>query len=123
MIKYHDKITEENILPAMDLLKPLYDYKEHDFRRVVAASRVVVVTVDDGLVIGYGRAITDGLMQAAIYDVFVDSRYRKMGIGTNIVDLLCVMCGARVTILYAEPGSEPFYKKIGFKFINTAMYR
>ena len=107
---------------VIDLLKPLYEYKPHDFKQMCTASRVCVAT-SDSAVVGFGRAITDGVMQTAIYDVIVADKYKKMGIGRNIVDLLCMQCNARVTILYAEPGSEDFYINIGFSNLRNGMFR
>lgn len=121
MVNYSFEIAGRHA-EVIDLLKPLYEYKEHDFAQVCAASLVCVATVDDGLVVGFGRAITDGVMQAAIYDMIVDERYRKMRIGSTIVELLKMLCNARVTILYAEPGAEGFYSKIGFSPLKYGMF-
>ena len=45
-----------------------------------------------------------------------------MGIGKNIVKYLIEKSrGHKKIILYANPGGEGFYLKLGFKKMNTAM--
>ena len=45
-----------------------------------------------------------------------------MGLGTEIVArLVGLSLGHRKIILYAVPGKESFYKKLGFKRMTTAM--
>ena len=52
-------------------------------------SHTVVSAFVDGRLIGFGRAISDGEYQSAIYDVVVLPEFQKKGIGISIMnDLL-----------------------------------
>ena len=55
-------------------------------------SHTVVFAFDDDKLIGFGRTISDGVYQAAIYDVAVLPEYQGKNIGATIVNgiLKCV---------------------------------
>ena len=76
---------------------------------------------DDERLVGFGRAISDGVCQAALYDVAVRPEYQGKGVGTMIVDRLTEKCPGCSIILYATPGKEPFYEKLHFKRMKTGM--
>ena len=49
-------------------------------------------------------------------------KYQGVGLGKEIVSKLITLSnGHRKIILYAFPGKESFYKKLGFKRMSTAM--
>ena len=67
--------------------------------------------------IGMGRALSDGVSDAYIQDVTVLRDYRGRGIGGMIIEQLVRKLRAdRVAWigLIGEPGTEYFYKKLGF---------
>jgi GNAT superfamily N-acetyltransferase len=80
-----------------------------------------VFAFEDKKLIGMGRAICDGEYQAAIYDVVVLPEYQKKGIGKRIIEETCQKLPVANIILYAVPGKEHFYSKLGFKIMLTAM--
>lgn len=61
-----------------------YDAKIH--KKAFENSHTVVFVFDNGILIGFGRAISDGVYQAAIYDVAVLPEYQGKGIGKIIVN-------------------------------------
>lgn len=71
-----------------------------------------------GEIIGMGRIISDGVSDAYIQDVVVLQAYRGKKIGRMIIKTLTDYC-VRKKIgwigLVAEPGTYPFYRRIGFK--------
>lgn len=72
--------------------------------------------------IGVGRALADGVDCSYICDVALLPTHQGQGLGRQIVDALVVMSrGHKKIILYSVPGKEPFYKKLGFKRMTTAM--
>jgi GNAT superfamily N-acetyltransferase len=76
---------------------------------------------DDALV-GAGRALADGLDCAYIADVAVHPEHQGRGLGTAIIRDLMGRCkDHRKIILYANPGTEEFYARLGFLRMNTAM--
>jgi ribosomal protein S18 acetylase RimI-like enzyme len=77
---------------------------------------------DSGKMIGVGRALADGFDASYICDIAVHPEYQGRGIGKQIVlKLVEFSKNHRKIILYAAPGKEPFYLKLGFKRMKTAM--
>jgi GNAT superfamily N-acetyltransferase len=72
--------------------------------------------------VGAGRALADGLDCAYIADVAVHPDHQGRGLGREIIQrLVTASRGHKKIILYANPGAEPFYAKLGFLPMNTAM--
>lgn len=84
-------------------------------------SHTVVFVFDDSKLIGFGRAISDGVYQAAIYDVAVLPEYQGKGLGKEIVSRIIECIPQCSFILYASPGKEAFYEKLNFKKMKTGM--
>ncbi|MCX6220598.1 MAG: GNAT family N-acetyltransferase [Bacteroidia bacterium] len=84
-------------------------------------SYVVVFAFDEDEMIGFGRALSDGAYQAAIYDVAVLPDYQGKGIGKAIVGRILAKCPNCNFILYAAPGKEKFYEKLNFRKMKTGM--
>lgn len=84
-------------------------------------SYAVTFVFDSDKLIGFGRAISDGVYQAALYDIAILPEYQRQGIGTMIVkDILKRIPDCNV-ILYANIGKEGFYESMNFKRMKTAM--
>ncbi len=72
----------------------------------------------DHRLIGYARVLTDQTYIYYILDVMVDPEHRGQGIGTRLVERAVEEAqknGFIKIFLTAIPGSEPFYKRIGFR--------
>ena len=89
-----------------------------------AASHTTVFAWQGEAMIGFGRALSDGVCHAALYDVAVRPAFQGQGIGTRIV--AAILAGLPPTctvILFASPGKEPFYRTLGFRRMLTGMAR
>jgi ribosomal protein S18 acetylase RimI-like enzyme len=84
-------------------------------------SQTVVFAFDEDRLIGFGRAISDGAYQAAIYDIAVLPEYQGKKIGATIVNSIVKASPQCNFILYAAPGKETFYKKMNFRRMKTGM--
>ncbi|SFD01885.1 GNAT family N-acetyltransferase [Clostridium uliginosum] len=84
-------------------------------------SHTVVFVFDDDKLIGFGRAISDGAYQAAIYDIAVLPEYQGKKVGAIIVNSILKYIPQCNVILYAAPGKEIFYEKLNFKKMKTGM--
>ena len=74
------------------------------------------------VLVGAGRALADGLDCAYIADVAVHPEHQGRGLGKAIIRRLVELsAGHKKIILYANPGTEAFYAKLGFLRMNTAM--
>ncbi len=90
-------------------------------QRAFEASYVSVFIYSNKNIIGFGRAISDGEYQAAIYDCAVSSECQGHGIGSLIVREILMKLPECNIILYASPGKEGFYQKHDFRRMKTGM--
>ncbi|PHK48555.1 GNAT family N-acetyltransferase [Staphylococcus edaphicus] len=82
----------------------------------------VIIAKSEGKVIGFARAMSDGVFNAAIYDVMVDVAYQSRGIGYKIVHEMLAYLGELSCIhLIATTGNESFYEQLGFRKLKTGM--
>ena len=92
--------------------------------KVFNASTHVTFAMDNDRVIGFGRALSDGVFNAAIYDVVVHADYQGMGIGRMIMnDLLQHLQNISCVHLISTTGNEDFYRSAGLKKAKTSMAR
>ena len=97
-------------------------YEEPDVhKRAFEASHTTVFVYKDSQLIGFGRAISDGAYQAAVYDVAVVPEFQKMGIGKIIMEKILERLSGCNVILYAAPGKEDFYRRLGLRKMKTGM--
>lgn len=109
-------------LSALYLAAPLGDKKPEWLRTVFTNSMYKCFVYDGGRLVGAGRALADGADCSYICDVAVHPTHQGAGLGKAIVrDLVERSRGHRKIILYAVPGKEPFYRKLGFMRMTTAM--
>lgn len=72
----------------------------------------------------FARAISDGVFNAAIYDVIVHPDFQGQGIAKMIVNELLVQLKSISCIhMISTSGNEEFYKKCDFKKLKTGMAR
>jgi predicted N-acetyltransferase YhbS len=90
-------------------------------KRAFKRSFAVIFVFHQGKMVGFGRAISDGVYQAALYDVVVIPEYQGKHIGRIVVRLLLKKVACCNTILYATPGKEGFYARLGFRKMKTGM--
>lgn len=104
---------------------PLGTREPEKLRRAAEMSHTVCVAYDGSCIVGFGRAISDGEYQSAIYDIVVLPAYQGRGIGKAIVQALLAELpqeGGPV-LIYVVPGKEGFYEKLGFSVLRTGMGR
>ena len=77
-------------------------------------SRFVVIALAGESVIGTARALSDGLCNAHLVDVWTHSRYRRQGIGTRMVQLLLGNLPGQHVSLFSHEYRE-FYEQLGFR--------
>lgn len=92
-------------------------------RKAFEASHTAVFAYSDGQLVGFGRAISDGAYQAAVYEMAVVPEFQKQGIGAQIMQAILDRLPGCNVILYASPGKEDFYRKLGLRKMKTGMAR
>ena len=109
-------------LSALYRRAPLGDKPPAALRTVFGNSRYVCFVYAGGVLIGAGRSLADGLDCAYIADVAVHPEHQGRGLGQAIIRRLVARAdGHKKIILYANPGTEGFYRRLGFLRMNTAM--
>lgn len=90
-------------------------------KQAFEASYLAVYAYAEGQLIGFGRALSDGQYQAALYDCALLPEFQGQGIGSEIITRLLSRLAHCNVILYASPGREGFYERHGFARMNTGM--
>lgn len=102
-------------------LAPLGTREPEKMRRAAENSYLVCAAYSGDSIIGFGRAISDGECQSAIYDIVVLQEYHGQGVGKSIVEGLLAGLPEGPVLIYVVPGKERFYRKMGFKKLLTGM--
>ncbi len=109
-------------LSALYKAAPLGDKDPAALNKAFSNSMFKCFVLDEGKLVGVGRALADGVDCSYICDVAILPDYQGHGLGKAIVTkLIELSIGHRKIIIYANPGKEAFYKKLGFMRMNTAM--
>jgi len=122
-LKIKTDCSEVDWQAIADLLKKVgMAYHESEVhQRAFEASHTTVFICEESQLIGFGRAISDGEYQGAIYDVAVLPEAQGKGVGKLIVQTILDRLPNCNIILYATPGKEGFYKRLGFGLMKTGM--
>lgn len=116
-----DKVDWDE-LSALYKAAPLGDKSAAGLKTVFTNSMFRCFVYDSGKLVGVGRALADGLDCSYICDIAVLPNHQGTGLGKELVGRLVKLSrGHRKIILYAVPGKEGFYRKLGFKRMSTAM--
>lgn len=84
-------------------------------------SYAVVFVYDEEKIVGVARALSDGVCQAAIYNVALEDEYQGHGIGRSLIEKLLEQIKGQNVILYTHPRTVNLYEKFGFRRSKTAM--
>jgi len=111
-----------NDLSQLYKIAPLGDKKSYNLQTVFKNSIFKCFVFHNSILVGAGRALADGFDTSYICDVVIHPDYQGKGIGKDIINQLKTFSkDHKKIILYANIGKEAFYKKLGFKQMNTAM--
>lgn len=109
-------------LSHLYLIAPLGQKSPEDLKVSFSNSMFKCFVYDSGKLVAAGRALADGIDCSYICDVAVHPEYQGQGLGKALVTKLVEFSkDHRKIILYAATGKEPFYRKLGFKRMTTAM--
>lgn len=119
------KITKEGIhwQEVADVLRRsgLSDRSAQDQETIFTNSYAVVFVYDKERIVGVGRALSDGVCQAAIYNIALDEEYQGYGIGRRLIEFLLDQVKGQNVILYTHPRTVTLYEKMGFRRNKTAL--
>ena len=93
--------------------------------RLISASQQAVVALSaDGEIVGFARAIGDGISNGYLSMVVVAEPFRRRGIGQALVEHIAGSSPDITWVLRAgRPGAAEFFAKLGFRASPVAMER
>jgi ribosomal protein S18 acetylase RimI-like enzyme len=120
--------------PAAELIWCLYDklgwaeflkLSAAELGMAMAQSWFVIYAYENGELIGTGRVVSDGVINAYICGVGVHPDFRGKGIGREIMRILVEQCeGQGLHIqFFCEQEPVPYYEKLGFQVFAAGMTR
>ena len=93
---------------------------QKDIKTMLRKSSVVVSIWNDNQMIGFGRATTDGIFRAVLWDVVVEKKYQNQGLGKKIVQTILKSKNvSKVEKVYImTTNCKTFYSNLGFKVVK-----
>lgn len=88
--------------------------------RMLGGSQVVVSAWQGSTLVGFGRATSDGVFRAVLWDVVVAEEHQGRGLGRRIVEELLAsrpVAAAERVYLMTTTG-EGFYERLGFSRVD-----
>ncbi|WP_346899102.1 GNAT family N-acetyltransferase [Clostridium sp. UBA7503] len=110
-----------SLIPEILKLGGMGYFDEATHKKAFENSYITVFIYDNNRLIGFGRALSDGVYQGAIYDVAILPQYQGKGIGKLIVSTILESLRGCNVILYAAKGKEGFYNSFNFRKMKTGM--
>ncbi len=125
-IKYTTKLTSHEELFYLYECLEWNDFLQLSKDQLVKAmeqSWYVIYAYDEEKLVGTGRVISDGVINAYLCGLGVIPAYRNKGIGTEISKRLVEYCnGSNLHIqLFCEEKLVPYYKNKGFEIFAVGM--
>lgn len=94
---------------------------EQDMEKMLSQT-LAVGAWENNKLIGFARAITDGVFRAYIEDVVIHSSFNRNGIGTMLIaKLIEELSNIDVISLFCEEDLIAFYNKNEFKKVNHSL--
>lgn len=119
---YDDAEVDWDELSELYRIAPLGDKPPEHLRTVFANSMFTCFVYRGGRLLGAGRILADGLDCAYLADVAVHPDHQGRGLGSALITELVRLAGGHTKIvMYANPGTEGVYAKLGFLPMSTAM--
>ena len=111
-----------NDLAELMRIAPLAERTPDEMKQVYANSMFACFAFDGSRLVAAGRVMADGVSVAYLCDVVIHPGYQGRGLGTEIVERLKELSkDHKKIILYAVPGKEGYYERLGFRRMKTAM--
>ena len=93
----------------------------HDLKRCLANSDVVISLWVVNEIVGFGRALTDGIYRGVLWDIVIDNNHQGKGFGTLIVKNLLSSKKIKNTkkLYLMTTNKKLFYSQFDFEEVTT----
>lgn len=114
------ELSESHIQDLHDLYKDEWWTNQRSLeetRKCVQGSQVCIGLIENGLLVGFVRVITDFTFKALIFDLIINSKYRNLKLGKKLMGLVKnheKLKGVTHFELYCLPELINFYKRFEF---------
>ena len=121
-LKYGTEGIDWEALCEVFRLAPLGTREPEKLEQAARNSHTVCSAHTEDKIVGFGRALSDGFYQSAVYDVVIHPDFQGRGLGRAIMTALLEKLPQNAPVLiYVAPGKEDFYRKLGFSDLKTGM--
>ena len=95
--------------------------KINDLKKCLASSDVIVSLWVDNEIVGFGRALTDGIYRGVLWDIVIDQNHQGKGYGKLIVKNLLSNKKIRNTkkLYLMTTNKKLFYSQFDFKEVTS----
>ena len=92
-----------------------------DLKKCLANSDVVISLWVDNEIVGFGRALTDGIYRGVLWDIVIDSNHQGKGFGTLIVNNLLSSKKIKKTkkVYLMTTNKKLFYSQFDFEEVTS----
>ena len=92
-----------------------------DLKKCLANSDVVISLWVDNEIVGFGRALTDGIYRGVLWDIVIDQNHQGKGFGKLIVKNLLSSKKIKNTkkLYLMTTNKKLFYSQLDFKEVNS----
>ena len=91
--------------------------KQSHIRKMLVNSNVIVTLWDNQNLIGFGRATTDTIYRAVLWDIVISKDVQRIGFGKMVLEALIndkqIKSVERIYLMTTN--SQDFYKQLGFE--------
>ena len=93
----------------------------NDLKKCLANSDVIVSLWVGNEIVGFGRALTDGIYRGVLWDIVIDNNHQGKGFGTLIVKNLLSSKKIKNTkkLYLMTTNKKLFYSQFDFKEVNS----
>jgi len=92
-----------------------------DLRNCLSKSDVIVSLWINKKIVGFGRALSDGIFRSVLWDIVIDQNYQGKGYGKIIVNALLESKNIKNTekIYLMTTNKKDFYTQLEFEEVNS----
>jgi len=93
----------------------------HDLKKCLANSDVVISLWVGNEIVGFGRALTDGIYRGVLWDIVIDENYQGKGFGKLIVNNLLSSKKVKNTkkLYLMTTNKQLFYSQLDFQEVSS----